>query len=378
MKDLTFLISCFHRHGGGERIYAHMLARHLVRLGHRPLLACPRGSKLARDCAEEGLEILDGFKFDGGFTPLSFLHDVLFAKRARREHRIDLFHVSGSRDHWVMAIANLLSEEKVPVIRTRHNTKTVGNNVLNRFLNRKLTDRTISVCHHVKEMLSGSPVFRNHEISVIHNGVELEKFSPVSGDTEIRAELGIPPDALVIGIIGRLDWDKGHKYLLEAVAPLIHGEFPQLRVLMVGFGKKQEKLKQMCHRLEISRNIIFTGWRDDVMRIISAIDMGVQPSIGIDTSSYAIKEMMAMEKPVVCSSYGGLGEINEDGVTGFVVPPRDADSLRDRIAELCGSSELRERMGKAARKRVEQEFTASISVRETLRVYERAIEGYRN
>lgn len=85
-----------------------------------------------------------------------------------------------------------------------------------------------------------------------------------------------------------------------------------------------------------------------------------------------------MEKPVVCSSYGGRGEINEDGVTGFVVPPRESDAPRDRIAELCRSRELRERMGKAARKRVEQEFAASISVSETLGVYERTIEQFRN
>ena len=376
MAAYTIMISSFHRYGGGERVYAHILARHLARLGHRPIVACPRGSKLAEDCAAEGIEILDGFKFDGGFTPRSFFHDISLAKRIMKQNGIDLFHVNGSRDHWVMGMANLFLDKKTPVVRTRHNTKPVKNNILNKFLNRRLTDRTISVCQYVKDMLSDSPVFKNHEISVIHNGVELENFSPAPRNTKILDEFGIPPESLVIGIIGRLDWDKGHKYLFEAVVPLIKNEFPDLRVVAVGFGKKRRKLEQMCEELGIASNVVFAGKRDDVREIISILDMGVQPSIGIDTSSYAIKEMMAMEKPLVCSSYGGLKEINEDGVTGFVVPPKDSDSLRERIAELCRSRELREKMGKAARKKVEQEFTSQISVMETLKIYQRAIENF--
>jgi glycosyltransferase involved in cell wall biosynthesis len=324
------------------------------------------------------MKILDEFKFKSGFTPVSFFHDVSLAGRVREEYHVDLMHVNGSRDHWVMGTSNLFSSKKVPIIRTRHNTKPVKNSLANRFLNQRLTDRTISVCQYVKDMLAESPVFKNHEISVVHNGVELEKFSPAEPNMAIREEFGISPEAPVIGIIGRLDWDKGHKYLFEAISPLVKGEFPGLKVVAVGFGRKRKTLEKMCKELGISQNVIFTGRRDDVRQIISIVDVGAQPSIGIDTSSYAMKEMMAMEKPLVCSSYGGLKEINEDGVTGFVVPPKDSNSLRERIAELCRSSELRERMGKAARERVEREFTSLIAVQETLRVYERAIKNSEN
>jgi glycosyltransferase involved in cell wall biosynthesis len=108
--------------------------------------------------------------------------------------------------------------------------------------------------------------------------------------------------------------------------------------------------------------------------VISVFDIGVHPSIGVDTPSYAMKEMMAVEKPIVCSSYGGLKEIAEDGPTGIVVPPRDSNGLRDRIAKLCGSKELREKMGREGRKKVEREFTSTLSAQRTLEVYKRAIE----
>jgi len=112
MATYTIVISSFHRYGGGERVYAHILARHLAKLGHRPIVACPRGSKLAKDCAAEGIEVLDGFKFDAGFTPISFIRDILLARRTAKEKGVELFHVNGSRDHWVMGIANLFREKK--------------------------------------------------------------------------------------------------------------------------------------------------------------------------------------------------------------------------------------------------------------------------
>lgn len=373
----AILISNFHRHGGGQRVYVHILACHLLRFGHRPLVACPRDSFLARDCRKDGIETLDRFDFGRGFTPVSFSRDVALALRVRSENRLDLIHANGSRDHWVMAAANLLSREKLPLVRTLHNTNPVKNHFLNRYLHRECAHGTISVCNYVKEMLEESPVFEKREISVIHNGVDTDKFAPIPPDPELRKELGISETDIVIGLVGRLDWDKGHKYLFEAAAPLINGKFANIKIIAVGFGKELERLKQFCEQLRISRNVVFAGQRNDIREIISIFDIGVQPSIAVDTSSYSMKEIMAMQKPVVCSSYGGLKEIAEDGVTGYIVPPRDSDSLRERIAELCRSREMREQMGKAGRRRVEQEFSAKISVQKTLEVYRRTIEGFR-
>ncbi|MBI4831262.1 MAG: glycosyltransferase family 4 protein [Candidatus Lindowbacteria bacterium] len=365
----TALITNFHKNGGGQRIYVHILARNLLKAGHRPIVACPRGSFLARDCSADGIEVLDAFRFRQRFTPVSFSRDVALARRVVAEKQIDVIHVNGSRDHWIMATANFFSEEKVPIVRTLHNTKPVRNTFLNKLLYQKSTAQTISVCHYVKEMLAESPVLKNSEMAVIHNGIEIEKFSPMPQDKRVRAELNIPPDDLVVGIVGRLAWDKGHKYLFEAVLPLIRGEFPDIKVVVVGFGKDHAKLARLCEMMGIAQHVVFTGVRNDIREVISIFDIGVQPSIGIDTSSYSMKEIMAMEKPVVCSSYGGLKEIAEDGVTGYIVPPRDSEALSKRLIDLCRSRELRERMGKAGRERVEQEFTSQVSVRRTLEVY---------
>lgn len=373
MRKYAILISNIHRHGGGQRVYVRILARRLHQLGHKLFVACPHNSRLAEECKSDGVEVVS-FRFDGRFTPISFFRDVRLALRTKAEKQIDLVHANGSRDHWVMATANLFSSEKVPIVRTIHNTKPIKYDLLHRFLYQRMTHQTISVCHHVKDLLSTTPLFENQEIAVVHNGVEPDKFAPIPPDQAVRKEFGIAPGEVVVGIVGRLDWDKGHKYLFEAAAPLIMGEFPNMKILVVGVGKKQSELGRLCERLQISRNVIFAGGRSDIKEVISVFDIGVHPSIGVDTSSYAMKEMMAMEKPLICSSYGGLAEIADDGVTAFVVPPKDSDLLRDRIARLCRSEELREKFGRAGREKILREFSAASSVQKTLEVYEHTIE----
>jgi glycosyltransferase involved in cell wall biosynthesis len=356
-------------------MYVRILAKHLAELGHQPLVACPKDSFLARDCRQDGIEVLNGFRFDKGFTPISFCRDIRAAGEVRGRNQVDLVHTNGSRDHWVMAAANLASGERLPLVRTYHNTRPVRQSPWNRWLYRN-TDRVISVCHYVKDMLSEASIFEGQEMAVIHNGIELERFSPMPPDPNVSGELGLSPDDIVVGIIGRLDWDKGHRYLFEAAAPMIQGEYPRLKILVVGFGKKQPELVRLCQRLGVSANVKFLGARNDIRELISVFDIGAHPSIGVDTSSYAVKEMMAMEKPVVLSTYGGLSEIAEDGVSGFYVPPRDSHALQKRLTDLCRSRGLRRTMGKAARQRVEREFTSIGSVRKTLEVYEETIERF--
>ena len=319
----------------------------------------------------------DGFYFEGGFTPVSFCKDVMLAGRVIEENSVDLVHVNGSRDHWVMATSNFLSAKKLPLVRTRQNTKIVKNNPLNRRLNQRLTDHTIVPCSHVKEMYAESSVFDGCEISGIHHGVEIENFFPSPPDPGVQKEFGILAGDFVIGMVGRLEWDKGHKYLFEAVAPLITGDFGNIKIIVVGFGPDRKKLQDMCLQLGIDHRVAFAGRRADMKEIISVFDIGAHPSIGVDTSSFAMKEMMAMEKPIVSSSYGGLKEIAEEGMTGYVVPPHDSDALRNRIVDLYHSRESRRKMGEAARKRVEREFTAEICARRTLAVYESTMQWFR-
>lgn len=110
---------------------------------------------------------------------------------------------------------------------------------------------------------------------------------------------------------------------------------------------------------------------------LQAIDIGVQPSIDCDTSSFSLKELMAAEKPVVASDYGGLTEIVTDGEDGLVVPAGTAEPLAEALRSLLRDRELRHKLGEAGRRRVLRDFTVQVFARRTLDAYHQALEVHR-
>jgi glycosyltransferase involved in cell wall biosynthesis len=208
----------------------------------------------------------------------------------------------------------------------------------------------------------------------IHNGVDTQEFRADGVErAAARAEFGYKDDDLVCGIAARLVPAKGHEYLFRAAA-LLKKEFPGLRVLVLGRGDLETELVKLAGELGIGEIVRFAGFREDMARCTQAFDIGVQPSVDCDTSSFSLKEQMAEEKPVVCSDYGGLTEILTDGVEGFIVPTRTVEPLAEAMKKLLIDSELRPKMGAAGRQRVLKEFTLEMFAERTVEAYYRALE----
>ena len=155
---------------------------------------------------------------------------------------------------------------------------------------------------------------------------------------------------------------------------MLHEAFPQLRVLVLGRGDLEPELVNLAKELGIGGIVRFAGFRDDMARCTQAFDIGVQPSIDCDTSSFSLKEQMAEEKPVVCSDYGGLTEILTDGVEGFIVPTGTVEPLAEAMKRLLVDAGLRRNMGAAGRQRVLKEFTLEVFAQRTVEAYYRALE----
>ena len=203
--------------------------------------------------------------------------------------------------------------------------------------------------------------------------IETEKSIPRTARERARAELGYAPDDFVCGIAARLVEAKGHEFLFRAAA-LLRPEFPNLRLLVIGEGEKELALRQLAKRLDIDEAVKFAGFKDNVAFYVQAFDIGVQPSIDCDTSSFSLKEQMAAEKPVIASDYGGLTEIIDDGVEGRIVPARSVEPLAEAIRALLQNPERCVAMGKAGRQRVLREFTVQAFAARTAEAYYRAIE----
>lgn len=166
--------------------------------------------------------------------------------------------------------------------------------------------------------------------------------------------LASPP---TIGTVARLEPIKGLPFLLQAAGAL-ERRHPDLRIEVAGSGSCDPRLRLLASRLGLARSISFLGWRQDVEALHRRWQVFVQPSI-YEGFGLAALEAMASGLPVAASATGGLPELVEDGITGFLVPVGDVDALADRLGQLLEDEELRVRAGQAARERVREHFSGA-------------------
>ncbi len=378
---MKILISNFHKQGFGQISYVQFLGKLLTERGHEVSVATPKDSWLAERAVEMGLRVEDGFNFSPGFRPIHIFSDLLEARRVIRKIDPDIIHANGSQDHWVMAAARRLFGGRAAVVRTKHNSFPMKTHAANRLLARRLTDRWIVVSEAVRRDLLDGPLFPARRdgaeptVDTIHNGLDIEKYQPqdarLSGQG--RVEFGLSPDDFVVGTLGRITRAKGLNYLIDAAAPLIRRPGANLRLMLVGWGEEMDNLRRQAEGLGVSEDVKFAGLHDDVQRMIAMFDIGVQASIDCESSSFALKEIMAMGVPCVCTDFAGNAEIVGHDENGLVVPPADAEALRDAIERLWLDDELRTKFASTARERIRTHFSPETCVEATLETYRKAM-----
>lgn len=205
------------------------------------------------------------------------------------------------------------------------------------------------------------------------NGVDLERFDPsaVSSDrlATLRRDLGIPEGAIVIGAVGRLVAEKGYREFFAA-AREVRRSFPDTRFVVLGSPDREKPDAITETELERARrDIIFTGWVNDVRDLLGLMDVFVLPSWREGQPVSAI-EASAMGKPLILTDIRGCREVVTDEVEGLLVPPRNANRLAKAISRLARDGALRKRLGEAARRRAGDRFDEA-------KIVEKLAEEYR-
>jgi glycosyltransferase involved in cell wall biosynthesis len=204
---------------------------------------------------------------------------------------------------------------------------------------------------------------------IIHSGVMLQQIMNKDIDVETgKKKLGIPQNSNVIGAVGRLVPVKGHKYLVSA-AKKITKEFDNTVLVFVGDGYLESKLERQAESLGIRNNIIFAGWRSDVIDVLDLFDILVLPSLNEGMGKVLI-EGMALGKPIVASSVGGIIDLVKNGDNGILVPPRDPDGLSDAILRLIRNKNLAQRLGENGKAKVYPEYDTLVMIRQIEDLYE--------
>lgn len=214
-------------------------------------------------------------------------------------------------------------------------------------------------------------------ISRVYNGVDLERFDEASGGVAVRRELGIPDDAPVVAVVGRLEPEKGHPTLIEAW-PIIHHHLPSAHLLVVGEGSERDRLEGLAHAHlrggSCCASVHFLGRREDVPQILGAANVVAMPSYR-EAQGLAILEALAANRPVVASNVGGIPEMIHDGENGLLVPSHDPTALAAAITRLLKDPSLAARLAAAGHDLVHERFCLDFMLRDLEAIYALAAGG---
>jgi glycosyltransferase involved in cell wall biosynthesis len=284
--------------------------------------------------------------------------------------------VIGTRAAWLLQAAGL---PRPFVVGTVHSSRVRSPE--DRDLLRRLTprmDHLVAVSRAIVRKIEdegrvGAP------ISLIYNGVDLARYAQQEVCCTLNNEYGIPAGAPVVGVVARLEPEKGHPTLLEAW-PSVLAAVPNAHLLIVGEGSQREALEAQAGALGLLNGgrptVTFTGRRDDVPAVTAALDVAVLPSYR-EAQGLSILEAMALSRPVVASAVGGIPEMIDHGRTGLLVPPHNAEALAGSITRLLTDHPYADTIGRAGHDLVHERFCVELMVRAVETIYDEAVADER-
>ena len=302
------------------------------------------------------------------FKPICQIKDII------RSNKIDLVHSQGARADFFARMASRIAG--VPHILCTIAMPIEGFDIgplrkkIYRFMDwllERYVERFIVVSDSLQKTLIRRRGISSQRVVRIYNGIELDQYRPDAEYGNLRKEWGVPEDFPLIAAIGRMVWQKGFEYLIEAI-PAITKTFPKAKILVVGDGPLRKSLEALSEELRVKDNVIFTGFRSDIKEMLAAIDILVIPSI-LEGFPMITLEAMAMAKPIIATRIDGIVEQISDGEEGILVPSGDPDALAKAIIKVLTDTKSGKTIGLAARKKVEQEFSVEKMVAETEKVY---------
>jgi glycosyltransferase involved in cell wall biosynthesis len=211
--------------------------------------------------------------------------------------------------------------------------------------------------------------------SLIYNGIDLDRYDHQEPCCTLRDEYAMEPTSPIVGVVGRLELEKGHPTLLEAW-PMVLEAVPSAYLLIVGEGSRLDALRQIARDQGVEHHVVFTGRRDDIPAVTAAFDVAVLPSYR-EAQGLTILEAMALSRPVVASNVGGIPEMIEDGVTGLLVPPQDPPALAAAIVRLLRDHPLADILGRAGHDVVHDRFCVQLMVNAIQGLYDEGARAVR-
>jgi glycosyltransferase involved in cell wall biosynthesis len=360
------------------------LCKALEKRGHDVTFAhgkppLPVEDSLEKRVLERGVKATTQFRLNHAvkvYHPSSIwdnLCDISTLTRYLRQEKFDLLNVHHSHDHILGGIAARRAKCSTVVIRTDHKRDSIKPTLGNRFLISNLTDGMITFSERARKEDAehfGLPVER---VTRISPALDLDRYDSKKAFKDMKTVFGIGPNDIVIGMVARFQKYRRTEVFLEAVQTIAK-EFPTVKVLLVGrSGQIQKSVIMPMKQLGVEKWIILAGYRtEDYLDTLACMDIFLFLMAGSDGTARALREAMAMGKPVIVANRGMLPELIEDGVSGLVVNDTPEELAR-AVLHLLRHPEMRKAMGEAAREKAHREFRLDRQVEAVEKFYKEMI-----
>ncbi|MBY0524712.1 MAG: glycosyltransferase [Gemmataceae bacterium] len=294
--------------------------------------------------------------------------------QAIRERELDVLHAHQYSPFFYAALASRLCGSRPRVILTEHGRHfpdcvSAVRRAVNRLVLDRLADAVNAVCAFSARSLCRIDGFSGERIEIIENGIDVERYAPVSDRAALRRRLGLSPTRRYVANVARLHPVKDQASLVRAFAR-IAAETADVDLLLVGDGSLRRSLEDLVDELGIRPRIHFLGVRSDVPDILRAVDIFALTSVS-EAASLTLLEAMAAGLPVVVTAVGGNPEIVRHECEGLLVPRADVPAMTDALRDLLANPDRARELGAAGRARVWRRFQLKYTVEAYGRLYER-------
>ncbi len=349
-------------------------AKYLVKRNHEVEILCYPGSKIHEEAGVLNIPVHTS-KASGYFHPLEVLKLGSILKNAK----YDIIHTQASKDLWALVPSLKLKSLNTPLIMTKQvGSFIVKKDIFHKWIYNRL-DYALAISEVIGRNLLDTCPLTPEKILLLHNAVDSNKFNPEKTDSKkVREEFNISDDTILIGMLARFSWGKGHEEFLYAARQL-KPKYKNIKFIIIGEPSRGEddyarKIKGMAKDYDVEDIVIFSGFRKDTPEVLAALNIFAFPSHS-EAFGIALVEAMSMGKPSVCSASDGVLDIAVDGETGYLFEKQNAKDFTSKLEQLILNNKNRIDFGANARKRVIEHFDLERYTDKLLAIYERALRS---
>lgn len=351
-------------YSGGE-YFVLEFGKKLKERGYDVTICCHPGILLYEKAKASGINLFPlDFPVKGEvFKFTKIIYDYI------KKNRIDIVHTNNNYDRTAGGFAAKFAG--AGHITMNHSYHSISHNITHYIRNQYCTNYFLVDGFCTKELLIKQDKIDAAKIKVIHLGIEPDAMKKDAGlRKKVRDEFNISDDTILFGNTGRLVEFKGQEYLIRTFAQAAK-KFDNIKLMIVGNGHLEKKLKDLTNEFNLNEKIIFPGFRDDMQAVYSSFDIYLHSSVegGGETFPFSVLYSLAQGIPSVVTHVGDVAKMIEQGETGFFVPDKNPEAMAEKIIYLLGNKNLISEFGSNALKLLHKKFTLDIMFDNIIDVY---------